>query len=182
MTYTLTVSNAGPSVASGVVVTDEMPKGTSYNSGSGADCSKVARTVICSLSGQLGVRASTDISLVFGIGPEVTGLMTNTAEVGSDAGDDVSGNNLGSALVTVDAEADKALVELEQRMGTAAPAVEEQQTVQAGQVSDVERELADLESRLAGAEPGAPAETQTEEVASTEGESAEENEPETKRE
>lgn len=50
---------------------------------------------------------------------------------------------------TMDAEAEKALQELEQRMGTAPPAV--QQTVQVGQdsaMSDVERELAELESRL----------------------------------
>jgi len=61
---------------------------------------------------------------------------------------------------TVDVEADKALQQLEQRMGTAAPAP---QTVQVGQAepeSDVERELAELESKLA-ANP--PAETAAEE-------------------
>jgi phage shock protein A len=64
---------------------------------------------------------------------------------------------------TVDAEAEKALQELETRI--AGPAVEAQQTVQAGQggeMSDVERELAELESKL-GTAPTAEqqAETQT---------------------
>ncbi|OFX13908.1 MAG: hypothetical protein A2Z18_07560 [Armatimonadetes bacterium RBG_16_58_9] len=82
---------------------------------------------------------------------------------------------------TVDAEAEQALRELEQRIGTA-PAVEGQQTVQVGQgtgqVSEVEQELAELESRLI-TEPAASADqappTSSEEP-------AEENQPETKRE
>ena len=76
---------------------------------------------------------------------------------------------------TVDAEAEKALQELEQRMGTA-PTVEQQPTVQvgqgAGQVSDVEQELAELESRLG---VGEAEEAQPEE-------STEEGQPETKQE
>jgi len=55
---------------------------------------------------------------------------------------------------TVDAEAEKALQELEQRIGTAAPGVEQQvQVGQAGEVSDVEQELAELESRLGTTPP-----------------------------
>lgn len=50
----------------------------------------------------------------------------------------------------VDAEAEKALIELEQRMGTGTTPAQATQTVQAGQSeqSDVERELAELESKL----------------------------------
>lgn len=61
---------------------------------------------------------------------------------------------------TVDAEAEKALQELETRM--TGPKVEAQQTVQVGQggeMSDVEKELAELESKL-GTTP--PAEQQAE--------------------
>lgn len=50
---------------------------------------------------------------------------------------------------TVDAEAEKALQELEQRMTpSATTAPETTQTVSSGQMSDVERELAELESKL----------------------------------
>ena len=62
---------------------------------------------------------------------------------------------------TVDAEAEKALQELESRI--AGPAVEAQQTVQAGQggeMSDVERELAELESKL-GTAPTAEQQAET---------------------
>jgi phage shock protein A len=66
---------------------------------------------------------------------------------------------------TVDAEAEKALQELEQRMGTAAPAVQEQvQVGQAAGTGDVEQELAELESKLGTAQPAeAPAETAAQE-------------------
>jgi len=59
---------------------------------------------------------------------------------------------------TVDAQADQALQELEQRMGTAAPPVE--QTVQVGQETDVEKELAELESKIGGTEPVAETSSQ----------------------
>ncbi len=55
---------------------------------------------------------------------------------------------------TVDAEAEKALQELEQRIGAGTPAVEQQvQVGQAAPTSDVERELAELESKLGTALP-----------------------------
>lgn len=63
----------------------------------------------------------------------------------------------------VDAEAEKALQELEQRVTT--PSVQPQQTVQVGQpaeISDVEKELAELESRLGTSAPETPAEAQAE--------------------
>ena len=68
--------------------------------------------------------------------------------------------------VTVDAEADKALQELEQRL-SGTTAAQEQPTVEVGQggeVSDVERELTELESRLGTPEAEeSPAEETTQE-------------------
>jgi len=65
---------------------------------------------------------------------------------------------------TVDAEAEKALQELEQRV--TGPTVAPEQVVQVGQaapISDVEKELADLEAKLGTAAPAeAQAEAQTE--------------------
>lgn len=52
--------------------------------------------------------------------------------------------------VTIDAEAEKELLALEQKMGMGS---ETSQTVQVGNVSDVEAELAELESRLGVAPP-----------------------------
>lgn len=64
---------------------------------------------------------------------------------------------------TIDAEAEKALEELEQRMAGSTPAITQQPTVQVGQeaapVSDVERELAELESKI-GTGPAAEVPTE----------------------
>lgn len=61
---------------------------------------------------------------------------------------------------THDAMAEKALQELEAKMGMTAP--QTQQTVQVGQGGDVESELAELETKLGTSQPAAqpPAETQ----------------------
>ena len=60
---------------------------------------------------------------------------------------------------TRDAMAEKALEELEAKMGVSAPSA--QQTVQVGQGSDVESELAELESKLGTSEPAAQPSTET---------------------
>ncbi|MHB9038577.1 MAG: PspA/IM30 family protein [Armatimonadota bacterium] len=66
---------------------------------------------------------------------------------------------------TVDAQAEKALEELEQKMALPTASTE-QQSVQVGQtsdVSDVERELAELEAKLGTTPAEAPAETSAQE-------------------
>ncbi len=73
---------------------------------------------------------------------------------------------------TVDAEAERALQELEQRIS--GPSVAPEQTVQVGQsaeMSDVEKELADLEAKLGTSSPAEPqpqAEPQTTETEQSE--------------
>ncbi len=54
---------------------------------------------------------------------------------------------------TVDAEAEKALQELEQRVSGTETTAQPQQTAQAGQTGDVESELAELESKLGTGTP-----------------------------
>ncbi|MCX8053278.1 MAG: PspA/IM30 family protein, partial [Armatimonadetes bacterium] len=77
---------------------------------------------------------------------------------------------------TVDAEAEKALQELEQRMGLSDRAVEQQ--VQVGQTeSDVESELAELESRLGTAAPEEGAPSGEGEAAAEPGDNASPGEP-----
>ncbi|MEN6357674.1 MAG: PspA/IM30 family protein [Armatimonadota bacterium] len=65
----------------------------------------------------------------------------------------------------VDAQAEKALEELEQKMATPTAEVETQQTVQAGQSSesDVERQLAELEAKLGEAPTETPEQIQSQE-------------------
>ncbi|PJF48083.1 MAG: DUF11 domain-containing protein, partial [Chloroflexi bacterium] len=80
--YTLLVTNAGPSSATSVTVTDNLPAGLTYvsASGSGWSCSFSAPTVTCTMP-TLNVGAAPAIQIV-ATAPITPGLvLTNTATV-----------------------------------------------------------------------------------------------------
>ncbi len=101
LTYTLNVSNAGPSVATGSVLSDSLPPGVTFVSAlpSQGGCSGTA-PITCSL-GSLAVGGNA--SVVIQVIPNTPGSLTNTASVTSSVADPNAGNN--SASVTVDAVA-----------------------------------------------------------------------------
>ncbi len=101
MTFTLTVSNNGPSPASGITLTDTLPTGTTFISAS-AGCSNASGTVTCSV-GALASGASAAIQLV--VRPASSGSITNTANVSAAESDPASANNTSSLAVTVNATA-----------------------------------------------------------------------------
>ncbi|MGH9802450.1 MAG: carboxypeptidase regulatory-like domain-containing protein, partial [Blastocatellia bacterium] len=98
--FTLTTTNNGPSPATGVVVTDQLPAGISFVSAttSQGSCSNNAGTVTCNL-GNLAVRASATITLT--VSPAAAGSITNTASVKANEPDSNTANNQASAQVTV---------------------------------------------------------------------------------
>lgn len=100
LTYTLTVTNAGPDTAEQVTVTDVLPASLTYNSAS-APCSYESglRTVTCNL-GSLsnGAQQSVDI----GVFSNVSGPVSNTATVASSISDPAGGNNSSTRDVTVE--------------------------------------------------------------------------------
>ena len=100
ITYTITVNNGGPGLASGVVVTDVLPAGSTFNSAtpSQGSCSGTT-TVTCNL-GTLANAASATISLQ--ITPTAAGPFSNTATVTNANGDGNAGNNSSTSNVTVD--------------------------------------------------------------------------------
>jgi len=98
LTYTLTVTNAGPSTATNVSVTDTLPAGVTFTSatGSGWVCNQAGGVVTCSLA-SLASGANGIITIVVGA-PATAGMITNNATVTADQFDPATGNN--SAMVT----------------------------------------------------------------------------------
>ncbi len=97
VSYTLRVSNAGPSAAQGVVVRDPLPAGATLVSASPSKGScRGSPVVMCDL-GDLGEGASATIVLVVGLQPGTAGkTLTNNATVSATTPDANPGNNTGS--------------------------------------------------------------------------------------
>ena len=94
--YTITVTNAGPSSASGVVVTDSLPIGVTFISASGSGTTN-AGIVSWSL-GTLAVNATTNLTLI--VTAPASGALTNTATVNSPTGDPNPTNNTSPPVTT----------------------------------------------------------------------------------
>jgi len=97
LTYTLTVTNSGPLVATGVVVTDQLPKSTGFGSAS-SPCVRSKNSVTCSF-GTIAAGASRTATLV--VKPTAKGTITNTATVSSTSRDPNPTNNTATAQTTV---------------------------------------------------------------------------------
>ena len=116
VTYTLNVSNLGPSTSRGpITVTDVVPAGTTFVSASGtgwtcpADGAAVS-TVTCTRAGDLlAGQAAPQITLTLAVDSDLTGELTNTATVSGTTPDPVPGNNSSSATGTIVTLADVAI-------------------------------------------------------------------------
>ena len=97
LTYTLTVTNGGPSDATGVTVTDMLPASLDFVSAS-PGCSNAGGTVTCAL-GTLASGAFANATVTV----TATGLgsVSNSASVVSDAGDPDLTNNTATVVVSV---------------------------------------------------------------------------------
>jgi LPXTG-site transpeptidase (sortase) family protein len=96
LTYTLSVTNIGPSTASGVSVSDTLPATVSFGSatGTGWACSEAAGVVTCTRP-TLAVGAAPDITITV-TAPGVVGTITNNVSVMSTTNDPVPENNTDS--------------------------------------------------------------------------------------
>ena len=85
-TYRVTVRNDGPSVARGVVVTDDLPTGLRFAGGvapaAAWDCTGTT-SVTCELDADLGVGATASFTFDVTVASSVVGDVENTAVVGS---------------------------------------------------------------------------------------------------
>jgi uncharacterized repeat protein (TIGR01451 family) len=99
--YTLTVRNNGPSSASGpLVVSDTLPSGLSFVSGTGTGwtCSALSGVVTCDNPGPLANATNSVITLTVGVTAPAAPNVTNTATVSGTTFDSVLSNN--SSTVT----------------------------------------------------------------------------------
>ncbi len=99
LTYTLTITNAGPHHATSVMLTDTLPGGVIFLD-AGPDCAEANGVVTCAL----GSLAPGDSSLVeiLVIAPPQAGLITNQVEVSADQTDPEPINNTASEDTAVE--------------------------------------------------------------------------------
>jgi uncharacterized repeat protein (TIGR01451 family) len=103
MTYTITVKNNGPSAASGVTLTDKLPKNAGFGSvrSTQGTCSPKPQqqTVTCTI-GSMASGATVTVTVI--IKPTTKGNFTDIASVASTSpSDPVSGNNTSSVTTRV---------------------------------------------------------------------------------
>src|SRR6185437_14553584 len=82
LTYTLAVTNKGPSASSAVTVKDTLPAGTTFKSAtpSQGTCSASGQTVTCQL-GALASGGSAQVSITVEVSATATGSIRNVASV-----------------------------------------------------------------------------------------------------
>ncbi|MGO4105599.1 isopeptide-forming domain-containing fimbrial protein [Leifsonia sp. YAF41] len=84
--YTLTVTNAGPTEDPGpITLTDKLPAGLTFASANGqnADCAEASQIVTCTLDGALGVGKSRTVTLVVTVQQAAYPSVTNVVQVTS---------------------------------------------------------------------------------------------------
>ena len=104
LTYTLVVTNDGPSDATGVRVTDPIPAGTSFVSADNGG-TEAAGTVIWNL-GDLADGASATVHVTVHVDEGRTADLSNTASVSGDQNDPDAGGDSATETTTVDESSD----------------------------------------------------------------------------
>ncbi|HEX9984262.1 MAG TPA: DUF11 domain-containing protein [Thermoanaerobaculia bacterium] len=110
VTYTIGVTNSGPSTAATVTLTDAVPAGTTFVSfnqltGPAFTCDT---TVVCTIA-TLAPATPATFELVVSVPPTATGPVVNTATITSATTDPVPANNTDTVTTAIGASADLAV-------------------------------------------------------------------------
>jgi len=100
VTYTITVTNNGPTGATNVVMTDVLPAGTTFVSSSTTQGSCSGTTTVTCALGSLSTAASATITLTIKM-PSAPATVVNTASVTASENDPNTANNTGTATTAV---------------------------------------------------------------------------------
>jgi uncharacterized repeat protein (TIGR01451 family) len=100
LTYTINVTNSGPSSATGVTVTNFLPAAVTFVSAvsSQGTCTNVSGIVRCDLGTLTGASGAT-VTIV--VTPVVSGNITNRAAIGRNEADPYPANNVATSVTTV---------------------------------------------------------------------------------
>ena len=105
LTYTLTVTNSGPSDATGVTVTDTLPSGITFFSATPSQGSYDSPTGVWTVGGIADDGGAT-LTLVFTVNSSTTGTLSNSAKVSANEPDPNTANNTDAENTAVDAKTD----------------------------------------------------------------------------
>jgi uncharacterized repeat protein (TIGR01451 family) len=97
LTYTVVVSNRGPSLATQVELKNSRPSAITLKSGPG--CSQSAAFITCNL-GNLAAGTTTTVTFVVDVGPAATGELLSTASALSNNTDDPDDSNNAAETIT----------------------------------------------------------------------------------
>ena len=102
LTYTISVTNKGPSQALGVVLSDTLPAGVSFLSAvsSQGSCSESGGIISCAM-GNLAANTVANVTIVVSPGPTSSTTISNTASVTGRESDPDGGNNATTESTTV---------------------------------------------------------------------------------
>ncbi len=109
ITFTLPVTNFGPSGATNITIADVLPAGLTFSGGS-AGCTAVGQTVTCAV-GSLTAGNAAAVSIVAQTSPALTATIANTATASAYEYDPASGNNTATATTAVSTRADLQLTQ-----------------------------------------------------------------------
>jgi uncharacterized repeat protein (TIGR01451 family) len=108
LTYTLVITNYGPSDDASVAVTDTLPAGVTFDSYAASQGTFDDATGQWSV-GYLAAGESTTLTLLVTVDPDTTGTLLNSADVSGNETDPVPGNNSASTETEVTTQADLAI-------------------------------------------------------------------------